>query len=414
MSFLNEMKTKFYKEKYIYIILSLTLVIDAITGIILNVFKFERSPIGIVFRMFVFGYFLLYSILHNKKNLYTFAVIVICIMINIGYSYLNFHNSMNGVVFDIVENVKILLAPTIVWGSLCLAKDKVISRQTFTKVIYLSVYILVAIYFLGLILGIGNSTYGDGTGYKSLFNANNSLNIVAIVLFIFQVEKTFKEVKIINIALSLTLVIILLMLGSKTSIMFIPIYFILKVILDYKYIDFKKIIKPASIIIGAVILIVVVFFRDAMISIINRQLYFLKRELDSLITYFLSGRDTFLIAASSNYFSRFTIVTVLFGVGMYFNQWAIANTLGFNTIKNIEMDLFDIFFSNGVIGILVTYGYFIYIFVKNFKMNLANRRVAEIISFIAMIIFSLLAGHVFPDAMSATFIAMIVTLICLE
>jgi len=409
---LVKLKNKVYNEKVIVYLLSMTLFVDAITGIMINIIGIERSPIGMIFRGGLILYFLFYYLLNNKINKYIFIAIALYFVINILLSYYYKHNIINGLMFDVIESTKILLMPILTLGLIAMNKSSIISYGQLKKVIDISINLLIGIYILGIIFGLGKTTYA-GAGYKSVFNANNSFNIVVIVLFIFQIERTFREVNKINISKSVILIGILIFLGSKTSLMFIPFYFILKIIIEFKNINKKNLYIGALVtLVGGVITFII--FNKAIMDIINHQLYFLNKESESLITFFLSGRDKFLEVAFESFLNNISILAILFGVGSYYNQMSISLALRMKTIKNIEMDFFDILFSYGVIGIIITYGISIYIVIKNFRKIRRNKLTAEFIAFTFMMLFSILAGHVFPDAMSATYLAIIVAMINLN
>ncbi|MBS5950624.1 MAG: O-antigen ligase family protein [Clostridium sp.] len=412
LDYLHNIKTNVYREEVILVLLSLTLIIDAITGVMINTFGIERSVLGILFRGFLIAYFALYLIIKNNKNRYLFLIICIYVCANILISYYNNHYTIKGIIFDVIEIAKIALMPTIVLGLISMWRDRLITYKGLKRVIDISINLLLIIYIVGLVFGLGGQIY-SGAGYKSVFNANNSFNIVVIVLFIFQMENTFKSKKKLDILKGLMLILILLFLGSKASIMFIPFYFILKIIIEFRNFNKKSLLKWIGIALGLA-LILFIIFNEKINAIINHQLYFLNKESQSIITFILSGRDKFLSVGFDGFMNNLSMLSLFLGIGSYFNQYLISIALGYPTIKNIEMDFFDILFSYGVIGVLLTFGIVIYIVVKNIKKIIKNRLTAELIAVSAMILFSFLAGHVFPDAMSATYLAIIVAMISMN
>lgn len=411
---LSQIKRRIYNERLVIYLLSLTLFIDAITGVMINVLEIERSPIGLVFRGVLIVYFLLYFLCDNKINRYLLYGVVLFFSINIFGSYFYQHNMIKGIMFDVVEAAKIMLMPIIVLGIVSMSKAEILTYKSLKKVIDISINLLIFIYLFGIIFGLGERAYSaSGAGYKSVFNANNSFNIVVIVLFIFQVEKCFKYVNKVNILKSIILIAILFFVGSKTSLMFIPLYFILKLIIEFKNINRKYLYRGGLIVLVGIIIVFIIFNKPIK-DIIDHQLYFLEKESESLITFFLSGRDKFLEAAFKGYLGSISGLKILFGIGSYYNQINISSALEMKNIKNIEMDLFDILFSYGVIGVLITYGIAIYIIAKSLKKIKNNKLTAEIIAFVSMMIFSILAGHVFSDAMSATYLSIVVAMISLN
>lgn len=412
LNYINNIKVKIYREEVIVLLLSLTLLVDAVTGIMINNFSIERSILGILFRGILLLYFIFYLFIKNKKNRLLILIVIIYMCVNVFLSYFNSHSMIKGVIFDVTEIAKVSLMPSIVLGLISMWRDKIVKYESLKKVINISINLLLIIYIIGLVFGLGGHIY-SGAGYKSVFNANNSFNIVVIVLFIFQMENTFKNKTKIDILRGFMLIVILLFLGSKTSIIFIPLYFIFKLIIEFKNISKKNLIKWIGIIV-VFSLGLFIIFNEKIMAIINNQLYFFHRESNSIITFILSGRNKFLTVAYEGFINNLSILSLVFGIGSYFNQELISSALGFPTIKNIEMDFFDILFSYGIIGVLLTYGIVIYIVIKNMNKIIKERLTGEIISVISMIVFSFLAGHVFQDAMSATYLAIVVAMISMN
>lgn len=397
-------------NKKVYILLSLTLIIDAINGFLMSTLNIQFSIVGVIFRIFLLLFFLYSYSTSDWTNTGKISVIILYIVINIFGGYFFYNNDVKGFIFDITESTRLLLSIIITFGLIDMINKKTIKRDILVDVIYTSVKIIFWVYLICFVTGIGKSTYGDA-GYKAIFNANNGLTITLIVLFIFQIERTYETKKIIDIIYTLFLLIALFLLGAKSSYIFIVFYFIMKLLLENKLISTLKYLFIAFISILVLYYIISIFFKSEILDIINRQLYFLDAESDSLITFFLSGRDEFLQASMMNFKNNFSLHSLLFGFGSYYHQIETANILGVYDFKNIEMDLFDIIFSNGLIGVLLTYGVFIHIFMKNVFENIKLKRHSELISFICIIIFSITGGHVFTDAMASTYLAIVTSLI---
>lgn len=396
------------KEKNVYLILILTLIIDALNGVLINNFGINNTFIGVIYRSFILIYFLINYIAKGRKKFALFISMFLLFSIQVVFCYYYFNGTIKSIAFDLEQILRIALTIIICSSLMYMIKKEIIKKEIIYKIIYDSTNILIILYVIGLLLGIGSSTYGDA-GYKSLFNANNALNITVIILFIFDFELYIKERRKINIFKSLILISILILLGSKSSFIFIGLYFLLRLLLEK---NFKRMFKILMVIIFSIIVIYIIinlFFYNQFIDIINRQKYFLFKEYNnkSLSTFFLSGRDVFLDAAYEYIKKYLNIISLFFGFGSYNMQLNIANYIGIYSFKNIEMDFFDILFSNGIIGIIITYGYSIKIFVKNFLKDIKLKKYDSIISFICIIIFSFTGGHVFTDSMASTFLALV-------
>lgn len=398
------------QEKKVYILLVNTLIIDAINGFLMNILNVQFSLIGIMYRMFILTYFASQYAKRNYTNIFRFSILIIYFSISIGGSYYIYNKSISGFLFDAMEFIRLILSVIIVSSLIDMIKKNIIRKYVLKKIIYQSVKLMFVVYLLSFLLGIGKSTYGDA-GYKAVFNANNGLTITLIVLFIFQIEKTLTTKKIKDIQYTVFLLLALLLLGAKSSFIFIIFYFILKLLLERKFKTLIKYVLFFLILVVGLYNIIMVFFENEIISIINRQLYFLNAESESLLTFFLSGRDIFLSSAILSFSNKISIYSILFGLGSYFHQLNTAAILGIYVFKGVEMDLFDIFFSNGLIGIGITYGFFLIIFFKNYKKLINNKKYAEIIAFLSIMIFSITGGHVFTDSMASTYLAIVSALL---
>lgn len=418
--------SKIYNEKNIISILTATLLIDAINGVLINILGFSRSPVGIVFRVTIYLYFLIYYVTKrvNKQKLILVCITIIFFVINIFKSFLIYHNSIKGFIFDGTEVIRVTLALVIFLGLHEMFKDKIISKESLDTVLNKSIYILIGVYIISLVLGIGQSSYSGYAGYKAIFVSNNGLNITMIILFIYQFEKVIKLFDVKNLLLLSLLCLMLIMIGSKSSFIFIVFYLICKLVLEYKFIieiiksgrlKSEFINKKKWIFMGiAILIVVIIIFNKQILDIISLQVHFIKNELDSIWTYLLSGRDVLLIAAVENLYKNFSLANIFLGIGSYFNQLSIASIIGIYSFKSIEMDLFDIFFSYGIVGVILTYGISMYVLFKNWRKLLNNKRHFEMISILSIFIYSISGGHVFTDAMASTFLGIVLISICIE
>lgn len=399
------------KEKIVYMILIMTLIVDAINGFIIYTFNIEYSLIGMIYRGLIICYFGIYFMLNSKKNFTKSIYIIIFLAINMAVSYFMYTSSLNSLSKNFIDELKNILFIIISVSLVDMIKRKKLRRELLTKIIYDSTKIVLIIYIFSICFTNFGSTYSTA-GYKAIFYSNNALNIVLIILFIFQMEKFLKYKNYRDIFYTLFLIIVLILLGSKSSIMFIIYYFIMKLLLQKNVFKRFKIIC-FLLVIGIILLkLLDIFFYEQIQQIVERQMYFINKVgLDnSIFTYLVSNRNDFLSSAILDFKSNFSIIRLLFGTGAFYNQLVVGSQLGVE-LKSIEMDLFDIFFSYGFIGIVITYGFAIYILIKNYKQIRQDAYHAELISLLSIIIFSILGGHVFNEAMSSIYFGIVLALI---
>ena len=267
------------------------------------------------------------------------------------------------------------------------------------------------------ILGIGNSTYGAGGGYKGFFYATNDITLVFIILNVFTGSKLFESINnqksfMVNLVVYFINFSCIILIGTKTGILF-AVIFLLWLIYRYvlkneKIAGFNKLKIfifgiPIVIIVG---FIVINFFSEPLKNTIERFNYFYKIYGHNMIQFLTSSRSEFLLFAKqkmseeSNYIFR-----MLFGNGFNyrFEFWGIGDY--------IEMDWMDLYFSMGLFGVIILFLYFFPFFIQ-VKKN-ASKSWYEY-SFILIIIYSFFAGHVFFSALPATMLGVICGLMVLK
>ena len=124
-------------------------------------------------------------------------------------------------------------------------------------------------------------------------------------------------------------------------------------------------------------------------------------------TFLFSTRNVRLVAVIKEYFETFSILDIVTGRGYFNLHHFVAQYLNTSDmVLPIEMDFFDVFFSYGVPGLLFTYVYAI----KAILHAREKRKVARIQGYywssVIILIYGVLAGHLFQEAISSTFYAL--------
>ncbi len=176
----------------------------------------------------------------------------------------------------------------------------------------------------------------------------------------------------------------ILILGTKTTFfgfIIVVLYFIIRYIKNhYKNISKKKLILIISIVVIAIPIIGYIFVNSYAFERIMKNInYFKAYKFDY---YFInkvifSRRLEFLIDLF-NIFIKSPILTFIIGLG---------STL-LNSMKFVEMDIFDIFFRIGILGTLI----YIYFFIDLLRKN--KLKSIYLFSMILLIFISLFQGHV--------------------
>ena len=380
------------EEKMIYYLILLMPFIDIASSIATwnNTFS-----IGLLIKGFLLVYAGLF-LLKNKKDYWKFFLIVsLYSLVSLGIN-IYFGNSLIG---EITNLIKIFYLPTLI---LFFTNSKIstITPKTVTilSTIYLLLYLLPYPFHLGHNI---SEIYPNKDLYLSFFYVGNELANVFILLLpiTFKYLMNLKKKRYIIIFSILTLCMLVL-LGTKT--MYISVILIL---LFFLYSNKDKIVPwlkkqwkfliPIVFIIG--LLSIYILPKTSFYQNIKTSLEFY--EIDS-VTDFLtienidniiySNRLDFLANVHQE-FQRSPFIQKMFGIGR-------SKILA---IKDIEIDIFDIFYSIGFIGLIVYIIYSLY--------AIRQKKLSSLYRFLAILLFiiSFFSGHVLISPMVSTYIALL-------
>lgn len=384
----------------IYWLLLLFVPVEAISGMMANFSMGTINIIGYSYRGIIIIYYLRKFL---KRTYVKFALMTALVLFGvICNGIIRQYGDFSG---DILMFIRLLY-----FESLCLgiADDVLIGRlniDNIEDILNKSAYIIIGIYALSIAFGSGLTSYADsGAGYKAFFNSINSLTCVLIVLSCFQLYLFLENNKKIHIALYLVLTSFLFLLGSKSGIFFWGIYLLFSL---WPQLSMKYIKRIAFIIIfipiGAYVFLNK--FSTQFQDIIQRLMYFQSTSKNNL-QFLLSGRNSLFVYALNEFNQNLHIFDIVFGKGASNMQMLIGHISNWGMLKNVEMDIFDIFFFYGVLGVMITYWLVVYFYKNSFKRGFDGKKVL----FWICIVFSILGGHIFMDSFGSTILSLIVGL----
>jgi len=250
----------------------------------------------------------------------------------------------------------------------------------------LSIYIL--LFLSSYIFGFGTNNYtveDKKSGFKGVFNSINEISAIIIVLLPI-VLNYLKENKkyITSILLIISTLLVALLTGTKVLMigLFIIIIYIyigkaIKIFKDMS--NVWKIVSIISIIILLIIGMYLITYTNFYRNMIIQQRFFKSYNIFSINfvnKVLFNNRLTFL-KENFLFYKKQNIIDIIFGIG-YNNQ----------SIKLVQIDLFDILFRFGIFG-LISFIIPIVFIIKRININ----KVA-IFSIILLILISLTSGHV--------------------
>lgn len=267
-------------------------------------------------------------------------------------------------------------------------------------------YTVLIVNILMKYVGLGYPAYkSGGIGTKGFFYAGNEISALLIILssiiaFVIW-KKGNKTLYYGFLALNL---LAGLTIGSKTAI--------LGILLVFFTIPFQgksfKVKKLLSILAATLALLPAAFFLSWKFiknsSLIIRLEYFYK-ELD-LWTFILSSRNVFLANSYETYLYEYDIIEKIIGVGQTRFEYL-------NDFKVVEMDIADIFFAYGALGLLIFVFMIYFLMVQSKRFARTDKHPFANLVYtmtLVLVLISTLAGHVFGSGMSAVFLGLLLSL----
>lgn len=380
------------KKKYMSYFFLLFPLLDFFTSIA----TWENLPsIG----LFVKGLFLLYAVYflfkntQDKRIYFLFLLLFLYGIVDLGYWIIQDVSVLKG---EVVHLFKIYYLPILI------AYFGINQTKFDKKMIFLLYLEFLFLYLLPYPFHLGHNiseVYPNKSLYLSYFYVGNELSNIFVLLLptviLYLNEK--KDYKLSFLTFLLTL-FMLLLLGTKT--MYLSVLIILGYFLFRNRKTFFKKLKQYYLFCLPLFLIGVVGLllwipESGLYKNIKTSLEFY--EVDSvskLLTFenidniIYSNRLDFLKNVHENY-KQASVMEKVMGLG----RTKIV------TLKDIEIDLFDIFYSVGIIGFIV----YLFFFLQVLKM--VKVKGVSFFTFILLCVISLFTGHVLISPMTTTYFA---------
>ncbi|CAN7184347.1 hypothetical protein [Rossellomorea sp. LjRoot5] len=400
-------------EKIMFYLLSVTILVDFVNGII------PMLPIGEVYRTIV----LLVSVIFIfKTNASSFAFVSFVISYLLINSLVSFTNTLStvGLLFDLKMALKAIYFIIIFMVLRSLFHVGKLKLETVRKIIIINLYYTPVLFLMSYVLGIGKTSYESaGVGFKGTFLSLNSINVSMIVMFIFAIDSLFRDKnKFRWLIVTIAILVPMILLGTKSSwifIIFIPLFYMLiNINLNFRIsLSLGKFILIYWTMLFGFLVSLFLLFNGVSVSRAANQFeqFFTRQsflfENRDILTYLLSGRNWMLEDGTQLFFNDLSIIKLLFGTGYFslHNEMAyLFWGMGENDVRPIELDVFDIFYSYGTVGLCLTYGFFLYQLFRSFYSFTNKKAQPYFVALVSLLIFSVTGGHVFLEAISSTFL----------
>ena len=399
-------------NKFVTTLFILYPLIDLLTALQVRYFSFPIS-IGIVVRgliiLMLFGMVVFKS--NSKYRMLTISYFILLMV----YGGIYFLTKLDtNFIKEAINILKMFSLPTILVLLLNFYDEIGIDKRSIKNVIYINGYVFALILTIALITRTGNLSYPVKyhlAGYMGYFYAANEISAIAVLLFPFMYEKISNSIffKIVGMISA----IVFLMIGTKTVLIGISLTTIYYMVVSL----IKK--KNRILYFGFMVAILVfAYFSPAYQNIVTRhnrinENLVIKEE--TLLAYntddksdkdiISSGRDEFL-KANNKVYKNSHLDEKLFGIG--YTRY---------DVRLVEMDLCDIFYRGGIVGLIIYVMPFIYlgIFVVKKVFKKINLTISNCYLSLGFgMLLAMLSGHVLVSPAVNIYLALIMLLLLTE
>ncbi len=371
-------------------------IIDFVTGVMLHIFDVSLT-LGLVLRMLflLFIFYVTTFIYNNKNNLLYYGIFVIYLLLFI-LGLALFKDNPN--YFREIQNtVRMFYFPLLLLSLFSIRKELKIT--SLSLVITLCLYLVLI--FIPLALGVGFESYAiTKEGTLGFYNSANEISaIIAIltpVLFII-----FYESKNVIFKLFITFIyfVVILSVGTKTpllaliiSLCVVFIYILYKAFKDKKY---HVVTTFTAIVVALAIVVIVIAPRTSFYKNIEVHLDYLKVDdifdifkEERLVDHFIFSQRLTFLHNKDRLYDNANPYQKLFGIGYYKDNG--------KELKSIEMDYFDVYYNQGVVGFIIFFAPYIYVLISVIgeRKMFSFRQLMMYLSLFLVIILSLFTGHI--------------------
>lgn len=385
-------------------------VLDLITGVGIHLLK-SQVTVGIIVRI-LFLIFIMYTLIfvYKKKKLllyYGIIFIYFCFYI-LGFYLYNRNVFLLG---EIQGFIRVFYFPILLLSFYQIKDDINIPN----KILFTTLVIYILLIFIPYITNTGYKTYEiTKKGTLGFFNSANEISgIISILTPIIFIIYNSKKHLILKVIFSFIYGVVILMVGTKTpllsliiSILTALIYIIVKLIKTKKYKAVFSLITIFAILSFSIVLIIpkTNFYKN-----IKTHLKFLKVDNivdvfkdEKLIDHFIFSQRLSFEKKTKKLYKSSSSYQKLMGIG-YLEKNSNKK------LKQIEMDYYDIYYSQGILGFIIFFSCYIYILVDIFrnKIILNYENIMLILSVFLIIVLSLFSGHIITAPAVSIFVCVI-------
>ena len=370
-------------------------IIDFVTGVMLHIFDISLT-LGLVLRiLFLFFIFYVATFIYKKKsNLVYFGIFGIYLLLFIlGLTLFK----VNPNYFREIQNTfRLFYFPLLLISLFSIRKE--IKITTLSLVITLCLYLILI--FIPLALGVGFESYAiTKEGTLGFYNSANEISAIIAILtpILFLIFYESKNL-IFKLFITFIYLVVILSVGTKTpllaliiSLFVVFIYILYKAFIDKKY---HVVTTFTAIIVALSLVVILIIPRTNFYKNIEVHLDYLKVDSifdifkdEKLVDHFIFSQRLTFLNNKEKLYDKSNTYQKIFGLGYYDNG---------KELKSIEMDYFDVYYNQGVVGFIIFFVPYIYVLISVLQERKAFsfRQLMLYLSLFLVIVLSLFTGHI--------------------
>lgn len=399
-------------EKIIYIFILFSPFMDAIAGIML--LTEVNITIGLILR-FSFLVIMIYYLVfiskskYKKLSIYMIASMFLYCILYVVYTVVSKDSSILFV--EIKDLLKTFYFPLMLTALFNIHIDK---KNSINVNVLIQVFIFYSfLIFMPNFLGSGFNSYGHAKiGKIGWFYAANEVGAILSILVPIVIYKLLKQSNFFFKIFAFAFIIyVFLTIGIKTPLLsFIVtiLFFLFKNLISLTIRkDFKKLILiiGTSFVLGIIAIMIIpqtAFYKNIKIHMDYLEMNSISQiftDFDYLDRFVFSDRLTFLDSKNQEYM-RSNVVEKFIGLGVAHDN---------EMTKSVEIDYYDVFYKNGIVGFIVFFIPIILIFRIIFsKIKLDEENIIIFLSIILVFVLAFFAGHIFIAPSVSTIVIFII------
>lgn len=406
------MKKIINNDKFLKIFLFMQPFLDVLAAVLIynNVDNFITSLIRLVFMglMVLYLYFGEYE--NKKKTLIYVSTLIITIIIHT--LIMVFDKDMSVFMYEFKNTISTYYFVFLLISLGVIYKDNKISKK---EIMYLWI-IYVLLTFMPNVLGIGFKSYSHSkTGMTGWFYSANVVGSILVILLPIILSEIKKLPKFLIVILGAMALYSVFSLGTKTPVLGLGIILFFN-LLYYVYKLFKSKKKKSIIVIFSSLILlcgvsVYVIPKTSFYENLKIHYNFLKKNdvkifSKEFLDHFVFSQRLSMEERTRHNYNISPIQEKVFGIG-YIENYSTDSV----NLKIVEMDYFDIFYREGIVGFIVFFIPVIYMIVMFFKNNSINFvSVNMFISILLIMLLALFQGHIFITPAISIFVALILNM----